>query len=81
MQFIDDVVGFTLAAASTRDKDLVGQGRLKANAESAKVLGSLAAKAAKAKGIGLVVFDRSGAKYHGKVRALAEAARQEGLQF
>jgi large subunit ribosomal protein L18 len=54
---------------------------MSANAVSAKKIGALAAEAAKSKGIVSVVFDRSGARYHGKVKALADAAREAGLQF
>jgi len=80
VQFIDDSIGKTLASASTRNKALQGQ-KLAANAASAKTIGSTAAKAAIDKGIKAVVFDRSGARYHGKVKALADAAREAGLQF
>ena len=80
VQIIDDTVGKTLVSASTRSKELKGQ-KLAANAASAKTIGSAAAKAAIDKGIKAVVFDRGGARYHGKVKALAEAAREAGLQF
>lgn len=81
VQFIDDSKGVTLAAASTRGK---GQGetkKLSANVESAKKMGAIAAEVAKSRGIASVVFDRAGAKYHGKVKALADAAREGGLKF
>ncbi len=81
VQFIDDSVGNTLAAVTTLTKTVPDREKLAANAESAKVIGKLAAEAAIAKGIKAVVFDRSGARYHGKVKALAEAAREAGLQF
>jgi large subunit ribosomal protein L18 len=81
VQFVDDVNGVTLAATSTRSKALDDRGKLKANVASAKRVGTVAAEAAKAKGITRVVFDRSGARYHGKVKALADAAREAGLQF
>ena len=81
VQFIDDVARVTLASASTRDKATPEKEQLAANAASAKKIGVLAAAAAKAKGIQAVVFDRSGAKFHGKVKALADAAREGGLQF
>lgn len=81
VQFIDDVRRVTLAAASTRDKGTPGRETLSANVESAKKVGALAAGAAKSKGISAVVFDRNGARYHGKVKALADAAREAGLQF
>lgn len=81
VQFIDDQRGHTLAATSTRAKGLPAGGPWKANVESAKRLGSIAAEVAKARGISEIVFDRSGARYHGKVKALADAARESGLQF
>lgn len=81
VQFIDDSAGATLAAASTRAKDVRAQGPVKANVESAKKVGTLAAQTALAKGVTQVVFDRSGARYHGKVKALADAAREAGLKF
>jgi len=81
VQFIDDSIGATLASASTRAKDLIAQGPLKANVDSAKRVGTVAAQAALAKGVKQVVFDRAGAKFHGKVKALADAAREAGLQF
>jgi large subunit ribosomal protein L18 len=68
-------------AASTVNKASGNGNRLKANAVSAKALGAKAAEAAKSKGIKQVVFDRGGARYHGKVKALADAAREAGLQF
>lgn len=80
VQIIDDTVGKTLVSASTRSKELKGQ-KLAANAASAKTIGGAAAKAAIDKGIKAVVFDRGGARYHGKVKALADAAREAGLQF
>jgi large subunit ribosomal protein L18 len=80
VQFIDDAAGKTLAAASTRNKSLREQ-KLAANVASAKTIGSTAAQAAIEKGIKAVVFDRGSARYHGKVKALADAAREAGLQF
>lgn len=80
VQFIDDSAGKTLASASTRSKALRPQ-KLAANVASAKTIGSTAAQAALEKGIKAVVFDRGGARYHGKVKALADAAREAGLQF
>ncbi len=78
VQFIDDVAGRTLAAVSTN----AGEGKgTKANVEGARKIGALAAAAAKAKNITEVVFDRGGFRYHGRVRALAEAAREAGLRF
>jgi len=80
VQFIDDTAGRTLAASSTRAKELKGQ-KLSANVNSAKTVGGHAAKAALGKGIKSVVFDRGGARYCGKVKALADAAREAGLKF
>jgi large subunit ribosomal protein L18 len=79
-QIIDDVKGVTLAAASTKEKDLasVGNG---GNVDAAKQVGALIAQRAKEKGIDKVVFDRSGYLYHGRVQALADAAREAGLEF
>ena len=81
VQFIDDAAGATLASASTLHKTAPDRDKLAANAVSAKKIGALAAEAAKSKGISSVVFDRSGARYHGKVKALADAAREGGLKF
>jgi large subunit ribosomal protein L18 len=81
VQFIDDIAGKTLAAASTLSKATPDREKLAANVTSAKTIGTLAAKAAIDKGIKAVVFDRGGARYHGKVKALADAAREAGLQF
>ena len=80
VQFIDDTAGKTLVASSTRAKELKGQ-KLAANVNSAKTLGGQVAKAALDKGIKTVVFDRGGSRYHGKVKALADAAREAGLKF
>ncbi|MCM1298532.1 MAG: 50S ribosomal protein L18 [Firmicutes bacterium] len=77
-QLIDDAAGVTLCAASTLDKDFSGYG---GNAEAAKKVGLALAEKAKAKGIVDVVFDRSGYVYHGRVAALAEGAREGGLNF
>ena len=81
VQFIDDKTGVTLASASTRSKATPDREKLAANAASAKTIGVIAAKMALDKGIKQVVFDRGGARYHGKVKALADAARESGLQF
>lgn len=81
VQFIDDRAGQTLAAASTRAKGAAAEGKLAANVKSAKVIGGVAARTAMDKGIKAVVFDRGGALYHGKVKALADAAREAGLKF
>ncbi|CAB4243847.1 50S ribosomal subunit protein L18 [Methylacidimicrobium sp. AP8] len=77
-QVIDDREGRTLAYASTRQKALAG---LRANIEGATKVGARLAEEAKAKGIRKVVFDRGGFLYHGKVAALADAARGAGLEF
>lgn len=79
VQFIDDVARITLAATNTRVKALGG--KVKANVVGATQLGALAAEQAAAAGIKKVVFDRNGLRYHGKVKALAEAARKAGLEF
>lgn len=81
VQFIDDSVGRTVASASTLSKATPDRDKLAANVESAKIIGALAAEAAKSKGVQQIVFDRNGARYHGKVKALAEAAREAGLVF
>lgn len=81
VQFIDDRAGQTLAATSTRAKGATAEGKLAANVKSAKTIGGTAARAAMDKGIKTVVFDRGGALYHGKVKALADAAREAGLKF
>jgi large subunit ribosomal protein L18 len=81
VQFIDDAAGKTLAAASTLSKTVPDREKLAANVKSAKTIGTIAAKTALDKGIKQVVFDRGGARYHGKVKALADAAREAGLQF
>lgn len=75
-QIIDDVAGVTLAQASTMDKDFTSYG---GNAQAAKAVGIAVAKAAMAKGVTTVVFDRGGYIYHGRVKALAEGAREGGL--
>jgi large subunit ribosomal protein L18 len=81
VQFIDDAAGVTLAWASTRAKAAAKKEKHQANVEGAKKVGTMAAEAAKTKGIQKVIFDRNGARYHGKVKALADAAREAGLQF
>ena len=81
IQFIDDQAGHTLASVSTVSKKIADREQLAANVASATRLGKLAAEVARGAGIQQVVFDRSGARYHGKVKALAEAAREGGLQF
>lgn len=78
-QLIDDVAGHTLAQASTVDGSLNLESTK--NMEAAKAIGTLIAERAKEKGIEEVVFDRSGYIYHGRIAALAEAAREAGLKF
>lgn len=77
-QVIDDASGKTLAAASSNDKESSAKG---ANAAAAKAVGVMIARKAKDKGITQVVFDRGGYLYHGNIKALADAARENGLQF
>jgi len=77
-QVIDDQQGHTLVAAGSNEKELRGKG---GNVEGAKLIGKTIAERAKQKGINKVVFDRGGYQYHGRVKALADAARQEGLEF
>jgi len=79
-QVIDDTVGRTLASANTTEAIIKAQ-KPKANAVTATTVGKLVAERAKAKNIEKVVFDRGGFIYHGKVKALADAAREGGLQF
>lgn len=81
VQFIDDGAGVTVASASTVAKTAPDRDKLKANVTSAKKVGALAAQAALGKGITQVVFDRGGNRFHGKVKALADAAREAGLKF
>lgn len=78
-QVIDDVAGVTLASASTKDES--AKVKSKGGVEGAKFVGSLIAKRALAKNISSVVFDRGGYIYHGRLKALAEAAREAGLKF
>ena len=80
-QIIDDVTGTTIVAASTMDKDLSLTNEYGGNIEAAKVVGAAIASRALAKGITKVVFDRGGYIYHGRVAALAQAAREAGLEF
>ena len=80
-QVIDDVAGNTLAAASTLTPELKKDTKGKNKVAQAGLLGTLVAKLAKDKKISEVVFDRGGYKYHGRVKALAEAAREAGLKF
>jgi large subunit ribosomal protein L18 len=80
-QIIDDRQGHTLAAASTLDKGLRSSLKTGADIEAAKAVGKLIAERAKAAGVEKVVFDRGGYIYHGRIKALADAAREGGLDF
>ena len=80
-QIIDDASGRTLAAASTLDKDVKASVKNGATAEAAAQIGKLIAERGKAANVSEVVFDRGGYLYHGRVKALADAAREGGLQF
>jgi large subunit ribosomal protein L18 len=81
VQFVDDLSGKTLATASSLDKDVVEQMKGINKIEEAKIVGKLAAERALAKGISTVAFDRNGYLYHGRVKMLADAAREGGLKF
>ena len=78
-QVIDDASGKTLVAASTAEKELKGSKSSKS--EEAAVVGKLVAERAKAAGVERVVFDRAGFRYHGRIKSLADAAREAGLEF
>ena len=80
-QLIDDVKGVTLVSASTLDKELTEKVGHSGNKESAKLVGTLVAQRALAAGVKQVVFDRGGYIYHGRVKELADAAREAGLEF
>jgi large subunit ribosomal protein L18 len=80
-QVIDDNAGVTLASASTIDHELRGKVDKLKKSEQAKLVGELVAKRAKSKGINQVIFDRGGFRYSGRVKALADAAREAGLDF
>jgi large subunit ribosomal protein L18 len=80
-QVIDDAQGVTLAAASSLEKDLRGSLKTGADSTAAAEIGKLIAKRAVEKGVDAVTFDRGGYKYHGRVKALAEGAREGGLSF
>ena len=81
VQVIDDTVGRTVAAASDLDAGLRSECQGKPKTEVARLVGALAASRSKAAGVTKVVFDRGGYAYHGRVQALAEAAREGGLEF
>jgi len=80
-QVIDDVEGRTLATASSLEKEMRGKLKTGADVEAAKAVGALIAERAKGAGISKVIFDRGGYLYHGRVKALADAAREGGLSF
>ena len=80
VQVVDDLNGVTLLSACSKEKDIAGQAGVK-KIEQAKLVGKLLAAKCKEKGIEKVVFDRSGYKYHGRVKSLADAAREGGLKF
>ena len=80
-QIIDDVKGVTLVSASSLDKEIRAVNKAGGNASGAKTVGAEIAKRAKSKGIETVVYDRGGYNYHGRVKVLAEAAREAGLKF
>jgi large subunit ribosomal protein L18 len=79
VQLIDDVNGVTLAAASTKDKDIAAQKNTKI--EKSKLAGAALARKATELGLSIVVFDRSGYLYHGRIKAVADGAREGGLKF
>ena len=80
-QLIDDAKGSTIAAASSLEKEMRASSKTGANVEAAKAVGKRLAERAVAKGVKEVVFDRGGYLYHGRVKALADAARESGLNF
>ena len=80
-QVIDDVAGRTLASATTTEKGLKGDKSLRANVATATTIGKMIAERSKVASVSKVVFDRGGFQYHGKVKALADAAREAGLEF
>ena len=81
VQIIDDLSGATLVAASSKDKEIAGEVAGKNKSEVAAIVGKLAAKRSSEKGITTVSFDRNGYLYHGRVKMLADAAREGGLKF
>lgn len=81
VQIVDDINGVTLASASSHMKDLKAELKYGGNVAAAVVVGKKIAEVAKAKGISLVCFDRGHYRYHGRIKALADAAREGGLQF
>lgn len=81
VQIIDDDKGLTIVSASTLDKEFEGQPAARGNIEFAKKVGALAAIRTKERGITKVVFDKGGFKYHGRIKALADGAREGGLEI
>ena len=81
VQVIDDNTGATIASASTADKELKSGVKTGSNIEAARTVGAAIAKRAAGKGVKKVIFDRGGYIYHGRVKALADAAREGGLEF
>ena len=81
LQLVDDVRGHTLASASSVDPDIKKSLKTGANISAAKAVGKLMAEKAKAAGVKKVVFDRGGSPYHGRIQAVAEGAREAGLEF
>jgi large subunit ribosomal protein L18 len=80
VQIVDDLKGVTLLSASSKEKEFAGKTGIN-KTDQAKLVGKALAERCKEKGIGSVVFDRSGYKYHGRVKSLADAAREGGLKF
>lgn len=80
-QVIDDATASVVASGSSLDADVRGNVKYTGNVEAAKAVGKLVAERAKDKGVSKVAFDRSGFRYHGRVQALADAAREAGLEF
>lgn len=81
VQFVDDINGVTLASASSLDKEIIEECKGKSGIEVSKIVGALAAKKALEKGVETVVFDRGGYLFHGRIKSVADAARQGGLKF
>ncbi|MAS37637.1 MAG: 50S ribosomal protein L18 [Anaerolineaceae bacterium] len=81
VQVIDDAAGHTLASASTLDKEVIAQAQGMSKTDAAKIVGKIAGERAKEAGVAKIVFDRGGYQYHGRVAAVAEGAREAGLEF
>jgi large subunit ribosomal protein L18 len=81
VQLVDDIKGITLIGVSSLDKEIAGKAKNMSSKEGAKLIGQLIAKKAGEKNIKAVVFDRGGIQYHGAIKALADSAREAGLQF